>query len=49
MKDVSNKEIIDEEEKINIINNLVSNLLENTEDLDPRISKIIDEHFWELV
>ena len=49
MKDVSNKETIDKEEQIKIIHTFVSNLLENTEDLDPRISKIVDEHFWELV
>lgn len=36
------------EDQVISIHNCVSNLLENTKDLDPRISKLIDEHFWEL-
>ena len=35
-------------EHIEIIHNFVSSILENTEDLDPKISKLIDDNFWEL-
>jgi len=38
----------DMNEQIEIVHNFVSSLLENTQDLDPRISKLIDENFWEL-
>lgn len=36
------------ENQIEIIHNFVSALIENTQELDPRISKLIDDHFWEL-
>ena len=29
--------------------NFASNLLENTEDLDPEFSKAIDENYWDLI
>ena len=35
-------------DQIEIIHNVVSSILEHTEDLDPRISKLIDENFWDL-
>ena len=31
-----------------ITDELPESLLENTVDLDPRINKLIDDHFWEL-
>ena len=31
-----------------IIDNFISNLLENIEDLKPQYSQLVDEHFWEL-
>jgi hypothetical protein len=34
--------------QIEIIHRFVSTLLENTQDLDPQFSKLVDEHFWEL-
>jgi len=35
-------------DQIETIHGLVSKLIENTQDLDPRISKLIDDNFWEL-
>jgi len=36
-------------EQIKIIHNFVSDLLENSQGLDPKFSKTIDKHFWDLV
>jgi len=36
-------------EETKIIEDFISKLIENMEDMDPEISKLIDEHFWELV
>lgn len=36
-------------QKICTIEEFVSKLIENMEDLDPEFSRLIDEHFWELV
>ena len=35
--------------QIEIIHNFVSKLAENSEDLDPEFSKLVDKHFWDLV
>lgn len=36
------------QDQIETIHGFISSLLENTQDLDPRISKLVDENFWEL-
>lgn len=36
-------------EKIKILQNFISELLETSEDLDPSYAKVINEHFWELL
>jgi hypothetical protein len=36
-------------EQFNIIQSFALNLLGNIKDLDPEFSKVIDEHFWDLV
>jgi hypothetical protein len=45
-KFVSDNQII--EEQINIIHDFVSVLLEESQDLDPKYSKVVDKYFWEL-
>lgn len=35
-------------EQINIIHNFVSTLLQDSQDLDPRFSKVVDKYFWDL-
>lgn len=35
--------------QIKAIHNFVSRILEESQDLDPRFSEIVDKHFWELV
>ena len=37
------------EEEVKIIKDVNSNILSNIKDLDPIYSKVIDDHFWELV
>lgn len=37
------------EEQIKILEEFENKLIKNQEDLDPEFTKIIDEHFWELV
>ena len=32
-----------------IITDFISDLISNSKDLDPKISKIIDEEFWNLI
>lgn len=36
-------------DQIEIIHNFVSKILEESQDLDPRFSKAVDKHFWDLV
>jgi len=36
-------------EKMDILQGFVSNLMENSKDLDPRFATAVDEHFWDLV
>lgn len=36
------------EEQINIIHNFVSLLLRESQDLDPKYSKVVDKYFWDL-
>ena len=36
-------------EHIDVIHNFVSKLLVNTQDIDPQFSKIVDDHFWDLI
>jgi phosphoribosylformylglycinamidine (FGAM) synthase PurS component len=36
-------------EQFNIIQSFALNLAENTKDLDPEFSKVVDDHFWDLV
>lgn len=35
-------------DQINIIHGLVSNLIEDSEDLDPLFSDTVSKHFWDL-
>ena len=37
------------EERVTDISNFVENLTKNQQDMDPRFSKVIDDHFWDLV
>lgn len=41
--------IFTEEEKEEIVSGFINRFLNNIEDLDPEISKIVDKYFWELV
>lgn len=34
--------------QIEIIHNFVSTLVEDSEDLDPNFSQMVDKHFWDL-
>jgi hypothetical protein len=36
-------------EQIETIHNFVSNLLENSQELNPNFAKTINKHFWDLV
>lgn len=40
--------VIDTEKK-EILDNFLNKLLENAEELDPEIAKVVNDHFWELV
>ena len=46
-------QLIDENEKIteqiSVIHNFLSVLLEDSQDLDPKYSKVVDKYFWDLV
>ncbi len=44
-----NEEQIKEIERFRIIQSFASNLLGNIKDLDPEFSKVVDDHFWDLV
>lgn len=44
-----NEEQSKEFEHFRIIQSFASNLLGNIKDLDPEFSKVVDEHFWDLV
>lgn len=35
--------------QVDIIHKFVSELLENTQDLDSHFSELVDKHFWDLV
>jgi len=45
-KFISDNQII--VEQINIIHNFVSLLLRESQDLDPKYSKVVDKYFWDL-
>ena len=36
-------------DKVEIIHQFASNLLENIEDLEPEFSQVIDENYWDLI
>ena len=36
-------------ERVNILHEFVSNLVEKSVDMDPRFSLSVDRHFWDLV
>lgn len=36
-------------EKIFILHDFISNLIEKSEDLDPMFSGFVDKHFWDLI
>lgn len=40
---------LSDSDKISIIYNFADNLLKNSTDLDPEISKMVDENFWDLI
>lgn len=35
--------------QVEIIHNFASKIIEKTQDLDPRLSELVDKHFWKLV
>ncbi|MDD8019190.1 MAG: hypothetical protein PHP42_12525 [Bacteroidota bacterium] len=51
--EISDYQFIDENKKIteqiNVIHNVLSILLEESQDLDPKYSKVVDKYFWDLV
>jgi len=47
--EVMNEEQSKEVEHFRIIQCFASNLLGNIKDLDPEFSKVVDDHFWDLV
>lgn len=35
--------------QVEVLHNFVSNLIENTEDINPDFSQTVDKHFWDLI
>jgi len=40
---------LSEEDKSKILENFAKKITEESIDLDPKITKLINEHFWELI